>query len=84
MNRYIVKVTLSGIEPNQFEALAAKEQDVVAEFVKTGFIEQIYIRRDLSGAYLVVRENNESQLRKQFSKFPMFSYMTLEIVQLQS
>ena len=84
MNRYIVKVTLSSVDPNQFEALAAKEQDVVAEFVKTGFIEQIYIRSDLSGAYLVVRENNESQVKEQFAKFPMFPYMTLEIVQLQS
>lgn len=84
MNRYMVEVTLSGVDPSQFEVLAAKEQEVVAEFIKTGFIEQIYVRSDLSGAYLVVREHNESQVKEQFSSFPMFPYMTLKIVQLQN
>lgn len=84
MNRYMVEVTLSGVDPSQFEALAAKEQEVVAEFIKTGFIEQIYVRSDLSGAYLVVREHKESQVKEQFATFPMFPYMTLKIVQLQN
>lgn len=84
MNRYMVEVTLSGVDPSEFEALAAKEQQVVAEFVKTGFIDHIYVRNDLSGAYLVVRKDNELQVKEQFAKFPMFPYMTLEIIQLQN
>jgi muconolactone delta-isomerase len=84
MNRYIVEVTLAGVNPNQFEALAAKEQEVVAEFVETGFIDQIYVRNDLSGAYLVVREHDESQVKEKFTRFPMFPYMTLKMTQLQN
>ena len=84
MNRYMVEVTLSGVDPNQFEALAAREQSVVAEFIKAGFIEQIYVRHDLSGAYIVVREHDESRIKEQFGKFPMFPYMTLKMIQLQN
>jgi muconolactone delta-isomerase len=84
MNRYMVEVTLSGVDQSQFETLAAQEQEVVAEFVKTGFIEQIYVRNDLSGAYLVVKEHNEAQIKEKFGKFPMFAYMTLSFIQLQN
>lgn len=84
MNRYMVEVSLSGVNPDEFEALAAKEQEVVAELIKTGFIEQIYISNELSGAYLVVKAHNEFQVKGQFSKFPMFPYMTLKISQLQT
>lgn len=84
MNRYMVEVTLLGVEPSEFEALAAKEQKIVSEFVKTGFIEQIYVTNDLSGAYIVVRKDNELQVKEQLAKFPMFPYMTLNIIQLQS
>jgi muconolactone D-isomerase len=84
MNRYMVEVTLSSVSPSQFEVLAAKEQEVVTELIKTGFIEQIYVRSDLSGAYLVVREHNASQVKEQFASFPMFPYMTLKIIQLQT
>lgn len=84
MNRYMVEVTLSGVDPSQFETLAAKEQAVVAELIKTGFIEQIYVRNDLSGAYIVVREHDKSQVKEQFGKFPMFPYMTLKMINLQN
>ncbi len=84
MNRYMVEVALSGINPNEFEVLVAKEQEVVAELSKTGFIEQIYICSDLSGAYLVVREHDESRVKEQFTSFPMFPYMTLKIIRIQN
>ena len=84
MNRYMVEVTLSGIDPNQFEALAAREQEVVAELTQTGFIEQIYVQNDLAGAYLVVKERDESYVREQFNRFPLFPYMALKLVQLQT
>lgn len=83
MNRYMVEVTLSGVNPNEFELLAAKEQEVVAELIQTEFIEQIYIHSNLSGAYLVVREHDELQVKEQFASFPMFPYMTLKIIQIQ-
>lgn len=84
MNRYMVEVTLSGVDPNQFETLAAREQEVFAELTQTGFIEQIYVHNDLAGAYLVVKERDESHVREQFNRFPLFPYMTLKLVQLQT
>lgn len=84
MNRYMVEVALSDVDPQQFEALAAQEQVIVAEFVEAGFIEQIYVRNDLSGAYLIVRKDDESKVQELFSKFPMFPYMALKIIRLQS
>ncbi len=84
MNRYMVEVTLSGIDPNQFETLAAREQEVVAELTQTGFIEQIYVQNDLAGAYLVVKERDESYVKEQFNRFPLFPYMALKLVQLQT
>lgn len=84
MNRYMVEVTLSSVDSNQFETLAAREQEVVAELIKTGFIEQIYVHNDLSGAYLVVKERDESHIREQFNRFPLFPYMALKLVQLQT
>lgn len=84
MNRYMVEVTLSSVDLSQFETLAAREQEVVAELTQTGFVEQIYVHKDLAGAYLVVKEQDESGVRKQFNRFPMFPYMTLKLVQLQN
>ncbi|PSN15287.1 hypothetical protein C7293_08010 [filamentous cyanobacterium CCT1] len=84
MNRYMVEVTISGVDRNQFEALAAREQEVVAELTQTGFIEQIYVQNDLTGAYLIVKERDESYVREQFNRFPLFPYMALKLVQLQT
>jgi muconolactone D-isomerase len=74
-------------DTKQLATVFAEDADfveVVAEFIKAGFIEQIYVHNDLSGAYLVVREHNESQVKEQFASFPMFPYMTLKIIQLQN
>jgi muconolactone D-isomerase len=82
MKTYLVRITVSGISPDQIESMTAPERAKIAAWRDAGIVEQGYVRVDFTGAYLVMNAESPESARSLMSELPMFPYMTLEIIEI--
>lgn len=84
MNKFIIIIRLNSIDSALLEQLRNPEGEVLQEWVKSGIMDLAYVSTDLTSAYLIVNSETMEDVQKLVATLPMYAYMTIDIVPLQS
>ncbi len=81
--KYMVLVTFDRRDENAFNATIPAEQAHVQKLLEEGTIEGIYVSLDGAHGWTVLRGETREQIeQKILPTFPLFPYMSTELVQL--
>ena len=75
MNRILVIFTIhtDNLPPN-FPDILREEKEVVAEWMKSGFLEQIYLRPTKNGAVLIFKDVTEERASELMRSLPFYQF----------
>ncbi len=82
MSLYIVDINASGINPEEMAGLREREGVVMEQYGRAGLLKNAYVKKDLSGAYLIFEARDLAHVNELVAGLPMFPYMTLQITEL--
>ena len=73
MNRILVILTID-IEnlPEDFPQILQHEREVVAQWKKEGFLEQLFLRPTKNGAVLIFKDIDEERVNNLMTKLPFY------------
>lgn len=80
--RFMAVVRLSGLDRDAVIATMPAEDAVVRELMDEGIVTSLFVRGDLSGAFIVGSAQDEESYRLSLSRLPLFPHMNIDIVPL--
>ena len=83
MNKFMVEIKLHDLPMDKIGELAPPEDRMIKEMMDAGVIEKGYVLSDMSGAYIVINADDESDATGRLETLPMFPFMSLEIRLIQ-
>ena len=73
MNRVLVILTIDTDHlPNNFQEILQKEREVVAQWKKEGFLEQLFLRPTKNGAVLIFKDITEERANELMKTLPFY------------
>jgi len=83
-NRILVVLTLDMDNiPSNFPEILKHEREVVAQWKKEGFLEQLFLRPTKNGAVLIFKDRTEEEVNQLMTTLPFFAFKkSLEILPL--
>ena len=73
MNRVLVILTIDLQNlPGNFPQILQHEREVVAQWKKEGFLEQLYLRPTKNGAVLIFKDIDEQKVNKLMTTLPFY------------
>ncbi len=73
MNRILVILTIdTGNLPGNFQEIIKHEREVVAQWKKEGFLDQLFLRQTKNGAVLIFKEINEEKVNQLMTTLPLY------------
>lgn len=84
MNRVLVILTIDTDNlPSNFPQILQQEREVVAQWKKEGFLEQLFLRPKKNGAVLIFKDMDEQEVSKLMITLPLYQLKkSIEIMQL--
>jgi hypothetical protein len=84
MNRILVILTIDTDNlPSNFPQILQHEREVVAQWKKDGFLEQLFLRPTKNGAVMIFKDLTENEVHELMTTLPFFALKkTLEILPL--
>ncbi|MEI8111709.1 MAG: hypothetical protein WCH59_12015 [Chitinophagia bacterium] len=84
MNRILVILTIDTDNlPDNFSQILQHEREVVAQWKKEGWLEQLYLRPTKNGAVLVLKEVDEAKAHQLITQLPFYQLRkSIEILPL--
>lgn len=84
MNRILVILTIDTDNlPSNFPQILQHEREVVAQWKKDGFLEQLFLRPTKNGAVMIFKDLTENEVHELMTTLPFFVLKkTLEILPL--
>jgi muconolactone D-isomerase len=84
MNRILVILTIDTDNlPNNFQQILQQEREVVAQWKKEGFLEQLFLRPTKNGAVMIIKDRTEEEVHELMTTLPFFALKkSLEILPL--
>ncbi len=83
MKKFMVDITLKGLDNETRMSLLPKEQELVKELEQKGVIVDNYIKLDMSGIYMVIMAQDPDDVHAKLSILPYYPYMKLEITPIR-
>jgi muconolactone delta-isomerase len=80
--KYMVLVTFDHRDEEAFNATIPAEQAHVQKLLEEGIIEGIYVSLDGARGWTVLRGESREQIEQILPTFPLFPYMSTELIQL--
>jgi muconolactone delta-isomerase len=80
--KYMVLVTFDRRDENAFNATIPAEQAHVQQLLEKGIIEGIYVALDGAHGWTVLRGESREQIEQILPTFPLFPYMSTELIRL--
>ncbi|HXR66634.1 MAG TPA: muconolactone Delta-isomerase family protein [Ktedonobacteraceae bacterium] len=80
--KYMVLVTFDHRDEDAFNATIPAEQAHVQKLLDESVIEGIYVALDGSRGWTVLRGETREQIEQILPTFPLFPYMSTELIQL--
>jgi muconolactone D-isomerase len=84
MNRVLVILTID-LEnlPDNFPQILQHEREVVAQWKKDGFLEQLFLRPSKNGAVLIFKDQTEEEVNRLMTTLPFYPLRkTIEVLPL--
>jgi len=73
MNRILVILTIDTENlPGNFQEIIKHEREVVAQWKKEGFLDQLFLRQTKNGAVLIFKEINEEKVNQLMITLPLY------------
>lgn len=73
MNRVLVILTIDTDHlPSNFQEILQKEREVVAQWKKEGFLEQLFLRPTKNGAVLIFKDITEERANELMKTLPFY------------
>ena len=73
MNRILVILTIDTDKlPENFQEIIKQEREVVAEWKKAGFLDQLFLRQTKNGAVLIFKDINEEKVNQLMPTLPLY------------
>ncbi len=73
MNRILVILTIDTENlPGNFQEIIKHEREVVAQWKKEGFLDQLFLRQTKNGAVLIFKEINEEKVNQLMTTLPLY------------
>ena len=73
MNRILVILTIDTENlPGNFQEIIKHEREVVAQWEKEGFLDQLFLRQTKNGAVLIFKEINEEKVNQLMTTLPLY------------
>ncbi|MEO0001929.1 MAG: hypothetical protein RL766_1975 [Bacteroidota bacterium] len=84
MNRVLVILTIDTDNlPSNFPQILQQEREVVAQWKKEGFLEQLFLRPTKNGAVLIFKDMDEQEVSKLMTTLPFYHLkQSIEILPL--
>jgi muconolactone delta-isomerase len=84
MNRILVILTIDTDNlPANFKEVLQQEREVVHQWKKEGFLEQLYLRPAKNGAVLIFKDLDEGEVNKRMTALPFYQLKkSIEILPL--
>jgi hypothetical protein len=84
MNRVLVILTIDTDNlPSNFPQILQHEREVVAQWKKEGFLEQLFLRPTKNGAVLIFKDMDEQEVSKLMTTLPFYQLKkSIEILPL--
>ncbi|MEI6409926.1 MAG: muconolactone Delta-isomerase family protein [Bacteroidota bacterium] len=82
MCTFLANIKVTGIEHDAMTDLREQEFYVMKQYEASGNLLAFYVRKDLSGAFLVFSADDLAHFNVLMNGLPMFPYMTVEAVEL--
>jgi len=84
MNRILVILTIETNNlPSNFPEILQQEREVVAQWKKEGFLEQLFLRPTKNGAVLIFKDIDEEQATQLMTTLPFYKLKkSIEILPL--
>ena len=74
MNRILVILTIDTDNlPNDFPQILKHEREVIAQWKKEGFLEQLFLRPTKNGAVLILKDINEDRAMELVKTLPFYA-----------
>jgi muconolactone D-isomerase len=73
MNRILVILTIDTENlPANFQEIIKHEREVVAQWKKEGFLDQLFLRQTKNGAVLIFKDINEEKVNQLMPSLPLY------------
>ena len=73
MNRILVILTIDTENlPDNFQEIIKHEREVVAQWKKEGFLDQLFLRQTKNGAVLIFKDINEEKVNELMPTLPLY------------
>ena len=73
MNRILVILTIDTENlPANFQEIIKHEREVVAQWKKEGFLDQLFLRQTKNGAVLIFKDINEEKVNELMPTLPLY------------
>ena len=73
MNRILVILTIDTDNlPSNFAQILQQEREVVAKWIKDGFLDQLYLRPTKNGAILIFKDMDEVKANELMTTLPFY------------
>ncbi len=84
MNRLLVILTIETENlPQNFPEIIQHEREVVTQWKKEGFLEQLFLRQTKNGAVLLFKDVNEEKVNQLMMTLPLYKFKkSIEILHL--
>jgi len=75
MNRILVILTIDTENPPaDFPQILKHEREVVAQWKKEGFLEQLFLRQTRNGAVLIFKDIDEEKVNQLMTTLPLYPF----------
>ena len=73
MNRILVILTIDTTNlPSNFSEILKHEREVVSDWKKQGFLDQLFLRQTKNGAVLIFKDIDEAMVNKLMPTLPLY------------
>ena len=76
----MLDIQLEGLDNERRMKLLPREQEVVKELEQNGTIVDTFIKRDMSGIFMVMIATDSEDVHSKLSTLPYYPYMKIEII----
>ena len=83
MLRYMLNIRLEGLDQETRMKLLPAEQEGVRTLEESGVLLASYIKLDMSGIFMVVCGEDESDIHSKLSSLPYYPFMKIEVVPIR-
>ena len=80
--KFMAVIHVSGISQPEVVQIMPHEDEIVRELMNQGIIESLYVRGDLSGAFIVGTVGSQEEYDAALRQLPLYPHMTIEYVPL--